>query len=127
MSTAKPKGAKGRADRLASLVVRARGKFESCGTTDYSRLQAAHIHGRRFNATRVDLLNLWALCSSCHWRVDTHADEKLALAERTIGLDAYHALKRKAEAGVKVNDAYWVEKCVELQMLLNQVEPRGAA
>lgn len=121
MSTlARPKGAKGKADRLLSQLVRSRGACESCGSTDYAMLQAAHIHSRRFNATRHDPLNLWALCATCHYRVDTHADEKLALAERTIGLDEYYRLKRVAEEGVKVSPAFWLEKVVYLQMLLNQ-------
>lgn len=125
MTLSRPKGPKGKADKLCSLVVRSRGRCESCGSTQ--NLQAAHIHGRRFNATRVDLLNLWCLCATCHWRVDNHADEKLALAERTIGLNAYHELKQKAEAGVKVSDAFWLERVEMLQRFLDMTEPRGAA
>lgn len=120
MTLARPKGAKGRADKLCSLLVRSRGRCQMCGSTQ--NLQAAHIVSRRFNATRVDPLNLWCLCATDHFRVDTHPDEKLALAEKTIGLDTYYELKRRAEAGIKVNDAFWLEECVRLQMLLNERE-----
>lgn len=107
MSNLYGKGLKGKATRLHSIVVRARGACERCGERDYSKLQAAHIVPRRYSATRCDPLNSWALCAGCHLRTTEWASEHMALIEQTIGLDVYELLRQRAEAGVKANDAFW--------------------
>lgn len=99
-------GLKAKATRLHAQVVRARGRCERCGDRGPT-LQCAHIIGRRYNATRTDETNAWCLCAACHFRTGEHADEFMALVHDTIGLDAYWELKRRAEAGVKANDAFW--------------------
>lgn len=75
--TTPTKGAKGKADRLFSLLVREAGVCAACGwacpcpeaprhhTAD-CRLQCAHIISRRFSRTRCDLRNAVALCAKCH-------------------------------------------------------------
>jgi hypothetical protein len=100
-------GLKGKATKLHSLVVRARGVCERCGERDYSKLQCAHIVPRRYNATRVDPLASWCLCAGCHMDTTAWASEHMDLVERTIGMDAYWDLRRRAHEGVKANDAYW--------------------
>lgn len=77
---AKPgKGAKGKATKLHSLIVRARRSCEACGytcpcptfperhTVD-CRLQCAHIIGRSRPRTRTAIDNGVALCASDHSR-----------------------------------------------------------
>ena len=115
------KGPKGKATRLHSLLVRSRGVCERCGRTD-KPLQAAHIIGRRYSATRTDETNAWALCAGCHMRLTEHPDEHMHFAAQTIGLDAFDALKAKALAGVKGSDAFWQAEVERLSALLEDVE-----
>jgi 5-methylcytosine-specific restriction endonuclease McrA len=113
------KGLRGKATRLHSLVVRARGRCERCGSTQ--SLQAAHIIPRRYAATRVDPVNAWCLCAACHLRTTEWASEHMALVEQTIGLAAYEELRLRAEAGVKANDPYWQTWIDALTVMLEDV------
>lgn len=121
-STTYGKGARGRATRLHSQLVRSRGRCENCGGTTH--LQTAHIIGRRYAATRTDELNAFCLDAKCHMRFTEHPDEWMEFIDRTIGRAEYDRLKAKAQAVTKTNDAFWIEECVRLQMLLNE---EGAA
>lgn len=105
MSNLYGKGLRGKATRLHSLVVRARGRCERCGGTN--SLQAAHIIPRRYAATRCDPANAWCLCAACHRRTTEWASEHMAFVEQTIGIDRFEELRLRAEAGVKANDAFW--------------------
>jgi hypothetical protein len=118
MSNIYGKGLKGKATRLHSLVVRARGNCERCGST--SNLQAAHIIPRRYNAVRTDELNAWCLCAGCHLRTTEWASEHMALVEQTIGLEMFEALRVRAESGVKANDAWWQAEVERLSALLEE-------
>ena len=117
-------GLRGKATRLHSLVVRARGACQRCGST--TNLQAAHILGRRYTATRTDETNAWCLCATCHFRTGEHADDFLALVDATIGREQYDELKRKASAGAKSNDTFWLAECERLQILLDEFGRRVA-
>lgn len=55
------------ADRLWSLLVRARGKCEAEGP-HAGPLQGAHGFSRRYRHTRWALLNGFCLCAACHMR-----------------------------------------------------------
>lgn len=113
MTVATGKGAKAKADRLFSQIIRSEGKCQRCGST-YG-LQCAHILGRTFSWTRVHLDNAWCLCGTCHYKVDNYADEKMSLVEATIGLDLYYDLVRLSQcrdkfdwpAAAAVLDAEW--------------------
>lgn len=107
MSNIYGRGLKGRATKLHSQVVRARGACERCGERDYSKLQAAHIVPRRYSVTRCDPTAAWCLCAGCHLRTTEWASEHMALVEATIGLEAFGLMRAAAERGVKANDAYW--------------------
>lgn len=107
MSNIYGRGLKGKATKMHSQVVRARGRCERCGCTDYGKLQCAHIIPRRYSVTRCDPQAAWCLCAGCHLRTTEHADEHMALVEATIGLGAFGLMKAAAERGVKANDAYW--------------------
>jgi 5-methylcytosine-specific restriction endonuclease McrA len=108
-------GPKAKATRLHSQVVRQPGRCLRCGSDQ--NLQAAHIIGRRYNATRTDERNAWCLCATCHFRLGEHPDEHMAFVADTIGLDAYFELKQRAEAGVKANAAFWEGEIARLSAL----------
>lgn len=112
------KGARGRATRLHSLLVRSRGRCESCGST--TTLQAAHIVPRRYAATRSDERNAWCLCAACHFRTTERPLDFLELVDRTIGRAEYDRLWEKARTITKTSEAFWLEECVRLQMLLDE-------
>lgn len=101
------KGKKAKATMLHSKVVRARGRCERCGETDYGKLQTAHIIPRRYSVTRCDPNAAWCLCVGCHLRTTEWASEHMALVEATIGLGAYGLMRAAAQRGCKANDAYW--------------------
>jgi 5-methylcytosine-specific restriction endonuclease McrA len=119
----KAKGAKGKADRVYSLLIRSRGRCENCGGT--TNLQTAHIIPRRYAAVRTDETNSYCLDARCHMRFTEHAAEWMDFIDRTIGRAEYDRLWAKAQAGVKANEAFWTEEAVRLQLLLNEIE--GAA
>lgn len=92
------KGAKGRADRLWSELIRSRGMCERCGAVR-GQFDAAHIIRRARQGTRCDPLNGWCLCRRCHGIVDMDGNrnpEYLALVDRTIGVDGFTQLQQKA-------------------------------
>lgn len=97
------KGAKGKADRLFSQLVRARGACERCGETDYTKLQCAHIVSRRYSATRCDPINSWVLCAKCHMHLTVEPYEHVAFAIATRGEDGYRRLRERAISGAKVD------------------------
>lgn len=117
------KGAKGKADKLFSQLIRSRGACESCGERDYAKLQCAHVIRRAYNATRVDTDNAFCLCWTCHRRFTDWPLEFAAFVVSKIGTDAYESLRLKAEAGRKVSEAYWLAECERLKSLL----PKDAA
>ncbi len=93
------KGAKAKATRLHSEIVRRDGYCERCGRTE--NLQCAHIIRRNYSATRTDERNGWSLCARCHFHLDRNPDEFMVFVGDTIGLDLFHELKDKAIAGVR--------------------------
>ena len=117
MSSLYGKGRRGKATRLHSLVVRARGACEHCGRSHLA-LQCAHIIGRRYAATRTDPANAFCLCAGCHFRFTEWPLEFHDFVLGKIGADAYDDLRAKAEAGVKANDLFWQDQIDRLQLLL---------
>lgn len=91
-------GAKAKATKLHSLIVRSVGRCERCNST--LNLQCAHIIRRTYSATRTDETNGWCLCAKCHFRLDNAADEFMCFVVATIGMDEFDRLKRKALDGV---------------------------
>ena len=120
MTVARARGPKAKADKLFSLYIRSRGVCEACGDRDYTKLQTAHIVSRRFNATRVDPANAYAMCWKCHHHFTAWPLEFAAFVVKTKGQAEYDRLKAKAEAGVKVNDAFWLAEVERLSALMAQ-------
>jgi len=98
MATSYGTGAKAKATKLHSVIVRSVGRCERCGST--ANLQCAHIIRRTYSATRTDTANGWCLCARCHFHLDTNPDEFMHFVEQTIGLNTFNQLKRKALDGV---------------------------
>lgn len=109
-------GAKAKADKLFSLLVRQVGHCERCGKT--SHLQCAHIISRRFSATRTLRDNAWCLCAGCHMEVDTHAGLKMLLAEQTIGEERYWELYHLAHGSTGKKD--WTAEAARLAELVGE-------
>jgi hypothetical protein len=100
------KGDKGKATRLHSQIVRARGACENCGTT--SQLQCAHIVTRRRNATRTDLANAFALCARCHLTFTHNPFQWTDWVDAKIGRDARQAIERRSiDPAFKAKPAFW--------------------
>lgn len=95
------KGVRGKADKLASQIVRSIGHCERCGSTDW--LQCSHIVSRRYSATRTDLENLQCLCAKCHRYFTLWPKEFSRWITQSIGIEKYEQLKRKAETVTKVD------------------------
>lgn len=122
MSIVGAKGARGRADRAFSKLIRARGRCIKCGTTDYASLQCMHIIGRRYSATRTYEPNALCGCWKCHRRFTDHPDEWMDFLDSLIGRDEYRRLKRKAEAGGKFGKSFWEAEAKRLEALVKQME-----
>ena len=97
------KGAKGKATKLHSKIVRTRGVCERCGETEYAKLQACHIISRTYSATRTLDENLWCLCATCHARLTKWPREHSHFITETIGSERYEVLRRKAETVTKMD------------------------
>jgi hypothetical protein len=113
------RGAKAKATKLHSLLVRSRGMCQRCGERDYSKLQCAHIVSRRFSATRTDENNAWCLCARCHMHLTTWPNEHVAFAWATHGEDGYAALREKALSNLRPwKPADWQAEVERLEALL---------
>lgn len=101
MSVKRYKGAKAKADKLFSEIIRTIGYCENCGKTEW--LQCAHINSRRFNATRVDIRNAFCLCASCHRFYTDYPREFSHFITDTWAADYYDQMFHDSRTGTKVN------------------------
>lgn len=117
MPVKRAKGSKGTADKYYSLIIRSIGYCERCKTTN--GLTTSHIVGRRYSATRTDILNSQCLCFSCHRYFTDWPKEFSRWLTDTIGTEAYESLKRKAEDGAKID---WPARATELRLIYKDIE-----
>lgn len=108
------KGAKAKADKIFSEVIRSQGYCESCGGTHY--LQTAHIISRRFNATRTDTRNAFCLCASCHRFYTDHPRNFSRFISTTWAGDMYDELFELKQIVKKVD---WQERVEFLTKVIN--------
>jgi uncharacterized OB-fold protein len=59
-------------------------------------LQCAHMFSRKIRATRVDPDNALALCTGCHFEMDTHPWAKEVLFRSVLGDERFDALAARA-------------------------------
>lgn len=133
-----PKVLKSRCDTLFSRIIRSWGRCERCGATE--NLQCAHIIRRHYSATRCFVGDgtlpaaAWCLCAKCHMATEEWQPEFMALVDRTIGADALHVLRSKAEAGVEQTSLmFWrgeyerlMERCEQMGIDTRMARPPGA-
>lgn len=89
------------ADLLFAAAIRGIGYCENCGSTE--RLQCAHVHSRRYLATRVDFRNAVCLCSGCHWRYTQDPLRWEDWCRARIGAPTYDLLRGLALGPAKVD------------------------
>lgn len=118
------KGDKAKATKLHSLIVRSRGVCERCGSSDYTKLQAAHIIRRTHSATRTLEGAAWCLCASCHFAVDNYAHIFMDLVDSTIGRDEYDRLYLLAKRTPTKVD--WADELDRLKTRWAQIESEAA-
>lgn len=129
------KGARGKATRLHSLLVRARGRCEMCGYTcpcptaptshtAACKLQCAHIIGRARVRTRTDLANAVALCSGCHRRMTSEPIEWGRWVDAHCGPTHIDLLRARADEGTGQR-LDWDAELVRLEGLWSDVVAAG--
>ena len=122
MSNIYGKGPKAKATKLHSLVVRARGRCERCGESDYSKLQCAHVISRRYSATRTDERAAWCLCAACHLHLGLNPYDHVEFATQTLGEELYAELREKAMSNPRPwKPAMWQAEVDRLTALLAEV------
>lgn len=124
MSASYGKGARGKATKLHSKIVRERVGYvcERCGKTrDEGQIQCAHIISRNYGGTRTDERNAFALCASCHWYFGKWPVEFARFVFDQVGHVLYDELKAKAEdnKGKKLDWEAELERLKELENALN--------
>ena len=118
-------GPRGKADELASLLVRSRGRCEApdarngVAVIHSQQLQCCHILGRAHNATRTDLENLLCMCAACHFYFTHEPIEFADFVIAKIGRAKYDALRLKANTPTKID---WKAEVERLSALLAEVE-----
>lgn len=117
MAAESGKGARGKATKLHSLIVRERAGFicENCGRTrEEGQMQCAHIVSRNYGHTRTDERNGFCLCAKCHWYFGKWPLEFYKFIEMKHSLNLYEELKFKAEQG-KGKPLDWPSELLRLQ------------
>ena len=115
------RGAKAKADRLFSLIVRSVGGCEWCdyvcpcvdaprAHTTGCKLQCAHIRARRFSATRTDRRNAVCLCAGCHHYFTDHPYEWAEAVDEMQGAGVYAEMMEASEPVTKMDWPAEVER-----------------
>ena len=112
-------GAKGKATRLHSEIIRSAGRCEICGSLE--RLQAAHIISRNYDATRTDLRNALVLCAGCHMGQSFFSPVEVSLCWlNKYSKRLYNELVKRAKS--KHNKIDWDQEVVFLSSILERIK-----
>lgn len=89
-------------DKIFSDLVRDAAQFtcQRCGRED-SKMELAHNLGRRATWTRYDPRNAACLCTTCHFRIDENAYEKISLFTRLKGQETCELMRQRFSASFK--------------------------
>lgn len=121
MTVAKAKGDKAVADILFSRLVRARGRCERCGDSNFDALTTAHIVRRSWAATRTVLDNAWCLCWGCHRALEDDPAEFMDFVDATIGRGRYDELRAQARDGLpRTTAVFWRDERDRLALLCRE-------
>jgi hypothetical protein len=112
-----PKGAKARADKYFSLIVRSRGECQCCGSDQF--LQCAHVISRRYSHTRCMDLNAFCLCAGCHHHFTDHPVSFGIFVLGQIGEEGYQILKETSNLTGKLD---WFKVAAELKARWEAIE-----
>lgn len=112
-----PKGAKARADKYFSLIIRSRGACRACGKT--LNLQCAHVISRRYSHTRCVEDNALCLCAGCHMFYTDHPVDFGELVNDLITTERYVELNAMSQQTGKVD---WVKVAAEMEARWNAIE-----
>lgn len=96
------------ADKLFSQIIRARGRCEAAGDTDFpcsGGLQCAHLISRRYHATRWNVDNAACLCAAHHMYWTHRPLEWDVWCLDLLGPSVWAELKLVARAGGKTDYA----------------------
>lgn len=113
------KGAKGKATKLHSLIIRTIGMCERCGSIE--NLQCAHIVGRSYWKTRTDLRNAFCLCAGCHLYFTYHPIEFAKYVEDRELMELYEELRDAAEHNAKPPKGFWEDRVEFLTDIYKQI------
>lgn len=124
MTKPSPKTLKNKADKLFSLIVRARGHCQRCGRHPGEvTLQCAHILSRKYTATRWDEKNALSLCVGCHHWGHSNPLEWMLWLEEKFGLAYIKGLQEKARAYPgRVKRVDYEHLVAELQTRWDEIE-----
>lgn len=117
MSIKKYKGAKGKADVLASKIIRYNKRCLRCGSSQ--NMQASHIIPRRFSATRTRIDNLQPLCAKCHAWFTARPVEFGKWVFQSIGEEKYNELHEASLVPTKMD---WDEELARLTEVYKNIE-----
>ncbi len=119
----KAKGARGRADKLFSEIVRWHGVCEAIGQdwhpTCAGRLETSHMISRRYSHTRTDFRNALCLCSSAHRYVGADPGAHYELVAALHGAEHWLVLRRIA---ARRDTKDWEREAFELKALAAAVK-----
>jgi hypothetical protein len=118
MAVKRFKGAKAKADKLFSEIIRSIGECENCYSTEW--LQCAHIISRRYSNTRTDLRNAFCLCAKCHRKYTDHPREFSKFITDTWAQEYYEDIYRKSQEVGKINWDDEAERLKGIKKLLDQ-------
>lgn len=113
------KGAKGKADKLFSLIIRSLGYCEAEGWADRpcsAQLQPAHIVTRKRSATRTDTRNAFCLCFAHHRFFHDFPREFSRFISDTWAAETYDLIYERSITPTKVD---WDERAQFLQRIIN--------
>lgn len=117
MSVKRYKGAKAKADKHFSEIIRSHGYCEAEGWDDRqcsNQLQTAHILSRRYSATRTDTRNAFCLCFSHHRKFTDMPREFSRFITGTWAQPHYDAVYQRAVTPTKVD---WLERVAFLERI----------
>ena len=115
------KGAKAKADRLFSEVIRSQGYCDAEGfrIPCSPQLQTMHIISRRYNGVRTDLRNAMAGCAAHHRFFTDHPREFSRFITESWAQDYYDLIFDKARPAAKVD---WTERVEFLKDIKQRIE-----
>lgn len=113
MGVKRSKGAKGKADKLFSEIIRGVGHCEASGFDDIkcsNQLQCMHITSRRYNATRCDTRNAFSGCARHHRFYTDHPRQFSRFITQTWAQEYYDQMYQRSRDSSLGKMVDWEER-----------------